>query len=188
MVNYKDSEIVQILPENIKNFPEVIALSYAISKAIKKLVDCTENISVYAAVDELPEKMLNLLAVELRAQYYDEKLSIEQKRTIVKSALLWHEHAGTPYAVEEMIKAVFGTGEVKEWFEYGGKPYYFRVETDTTITEESTRNFQNIMRRVKNTRSHMEAISVTRRSDENVYSAGVIKQTLRPVAIKEEAV
>lgn len=172
MVNYKDSEIVQILPENIKNFPEVIALSYAISKAIKKLVDCTKNISVYAAVDELPEKMLNLLAVELRAQYYDEKLSIEQKRTIVKNALLWHEHAGTPYAVEEMIKAVFGTGEVKEWFEYGGEPGHFKIQTvNQSIVNTKAAEFMRILEKVKRKSAHLDEIELT--SDGQCY-AGIL--------------
>lgn len=186
MVNYKESQITQILPENIKDFPEVKAISYAISIAIKKLADYAEKISVYAAVDEMPGKMLDLLAIELRAQYYDEKLPAEKKKTIVKNALLWHERAGTPYAVEEMVAAVFGTGEVKEWFEYGGNPYYFRIKTETSITEDSTRKLQEVMKRVKNIRSHMEAIEVTRNYMDNLYVAGIIKQTLRPTAIREE--
>lgn len=186
MTEYKESQITQILPENIKNYPEVKALSYAISKALENLIEKTKYISVYSVVEELPEKMLNLLAVELRAPYYDDKLPIEQRRIIVKNSLLWNERAGTPYAVEELISAVFGTGKIMEWFEYGGTPYYFRIQTETQITEESMKNFQEVMKRVKNVRSHMEAIEITRRYQDKLYVSGVIKQTLRPTVIREE--
>lgn len=186
MVEFKKSQITQILPENIKNYPEIEALSYAISKALEKLIEKIKYISVYSVIDELPEKMLNLLAVELRAPYYDDKLPVEQRRVIVKNSLLWNERAGTPYAVEELISAVFGTGKIMEWFEYGGMPYHFKIHTETTITEESMKNFQEVMKRVKNVRSHMEAVEVERRCAVKIFTAGILKQTVRQCVIKEE--
>ena len=39
---------------------------------------------------------------------------------------------GTRAAVELAIRAVFSTATVSEWFEYGGKPYYFRLSVDDT--------------------------------------------------------
>ena len=33
----------------------------------------------------------------------------------------------SPYAVAQIIADYFGTGEVREWYQYGGKPYHFKI-------------------------------------------------------------
>ena len=121
MIKYTESEMLQVMPEPLKYKAEVVALSYAIKRAIGKMVGYAERASVYAAIDKLPEDILDLLAVELRAQYYDEDMDISIKREIVKKTMLWYHRAGTPSAVEELISAVFGEGEISEWFEYAVK-------------------------------------------------------------------
>ena len=114
VIKYTESEMLQVMPEPLKYKAEVVALSYAIKRAIGKMVGYAERASVYAAIDKLPEDILDLLAVELRAQYYDEDMDISIKREIVKKTMLWYHRAGTPSAVEELISAVFGEGEISE--------------------------------------------------------------------------
>lgn len=171
MIKYKDSEIIQILPESLRHKEEVKAISYAINRAIQKLIAYSERVCVYAAIDELPEKILDVLAVELRTQYYEPDMTLETKRSIVKKTLLWYHHAGTPSAVREMIEAVFGIGEIEEWFEYGGKPYFFKIITDTALTEDIMERFAKIIGKVKNTRSHLEAIELIRSHWGDMYVA-----------------
>lgn len=171
MIRYKDSGIIRILPESLRHKDEVKAISYAINRAIQKLIAYSERICVYAAIDELPERILDVLAVELRTQYYEPDMTLETKRNIVKKTLLWYHHAGTPSAVREMIEAVFGIGEVEEWFEYGGKPYYFKIITDTALTEDIMERFAKIIGKVKNTRSHLEAIELIRSHWGDMYVA-----------------
>ena len=84
VIKYTESEMLQVMPEPLKYKAEVVALSYAIKRAIGKMVGYAERASVYAAIDKLPEDILDLLAVELRAQYYDEDMDISIKREIVK--------------------------------------------------------------------------------------------------------
>ena len=38
-----------------------------------------------------------------------------------------HRYKGTKYAIEEIFKTLNIVGNVEEWFNYGGKPYYFKV-------------------------------------------------------------
>lgn len=186
MIKLEDSQISQILPGAIKDMPEIRAMSYAINRAMKKMVHYSKLISVYAVIDELPEEMLNLLAVELRAQYYDTDLDIEKKRTIVKNTLLWYRKAGTPAAVKELIAVVFGTGEITEWYEYGGEPYYFKITTNTTVEEGAIAEFEKIINKVKNARSHLEAIELLRETKVDSYVGAVLVTQGKSVAKETE--
>lgn len=169
MINFEESEIAQILPGALKSLPEVKAISYAIKNAMGKLIAYSHRASVYATIDELPEDILDLLAVEMRSQYYEKDMRLEVKREILKKTLLWYCHAGTPGAVQELVETVFGIGEVKEWFDYGGDPYKFKVITDATSSYESIEEFEKIIKKVKNTRSHLDRVEFVRNQETAIY-------------------
>lgn len=179
MIEYKDSEMAQILPDVLRS-PEVKAVSYAINEALKRLMLCAESVGVYAAIDKLRDEELDLLALELNAQYYDNNLNVSVKRGIIKNAIKWHFSAGTPAAVQELIEIVFGAGSVREWWEYDGKPYFFRVRAEVPLTESAIDKFTRIIQNVKNTRSHLEAVEVFREVHQKLYpGAGVYWQVAR---------
>lgn len=183
MTNYYDSDITQILPGALARTPEAQAIGYAVNRAIRRTVDYAHTASVYAAIDELPEKILDLLAAELRSQYYDSGMGISEKRKIVKKTLLWYSRAGTPSAVQELIETIFGEGRVKEWFDYGGNPYNFKIETNAILTEDINARFTIIIKKVKNARSHLEAIEIRRTVSQGLYSGAAMHSTYRPAAI-----
>ncbi len=179
MIEYKDSEFAQILPGALCS-PEARAISYAVNKALKWLLSCAEGAKVYAAIDKLKDEELDLLALELNAQYYDNSLNVRVKRGIINNAIKWHFSAGTPAAVQELIETVFGAGSVREWWEYGGKPYFFRVRAEAPLTESAVDSFTRIIQNVKNTRSHLEAVEVFREVHQKLYpGAGVYWQVAR---------
>ena len=159
MISLTDSEIKDILPLNLAEQPEVQAISYAIKLSQKRILEKVLQSMIYAAIDDLPEKIVDVLAAELRAQYYDQALPIENKRQIVKNALYIYSKAGTPEAVEKRIRYIFGTGEVHEWFETGGAPGTFSLSIPETRTEEAFEKFRKMIDGVKNARSHLEHIN-----------------------------
>lgn len=162
MINFFDGQITDILPFNIAEKPEVKAISYALQKGTQLLYNYAQKIYLWTDIDNQPENVLDLMAAELRTQYYRQDLDIETKRRLVKGTLSWYMTAGTPEAVEELIQAVFGEGEVKEWFEYDGKPYYFKVVTSAVLTPDINDFFITMIQRVKNTRSHLDAVEIRR--------------------------
>lgn len=183
-VKIKDSNIDQILPLWLAEKPEVQALGYAIMKANKRMLDLLEKSMVYAGIDNLPERILNVLAIELRSQYYDEDLEIESKRKIIKNTLYLYSKAGTPEAVTQMIEYVFGGGVVKEWFEYGGEPYHFKVDISTIMSKDIDEKFEKLIRRVKNVRSHLDKINIKRSLECKMYiAAGQSSYTIAPLII-----
>ena len=113
-------------------------------------------------LNELDETLIELLASAYHVDNFDlEPLTLDAKRELIRESILNHRIKGTPAAVEKIARHVFRDAQVIEWFEYGGKPYYFRIMQDITETEESADfELMNRLRRAvtetKNVRSHLE--------------------------------
>lgn len=183
MINYYDGQITDILPFSLSEDPATQALSYAIREGTRMLYRYTQFAYVYASIDQQKGEVLDLMAAELRTQYYSDGLDIETKRALVRNTLIWYMTAGTPAAVEELVAVVFGEGEVKEWFEYGSSPYLFKIVTNAILTEDMDLYFSHMIRKVKNTRSHIEAIEIHRTVEQPLYAGVGNLPQYKPAAI-----
>ena len=183
MINFYDGEIKDILPGNLMKDPAAQAFSFALREGTRLLNRYTQLCYVYCSIDTAPNDVLDLLAKELRTQYYSDDLELDVKRGLVRNTLIWYMTAGTPAAVEELVSIVFGEGEVSEWFEYGGKPYWFKIKTNAILTEDINTFFSNMIRKVKNTRSHIEAIEIHRIIEQTIYAGVCCVPRYRPAAI-----
>ena len=143
----------------------------------------SRRLYIYTSLDEQPEEVIDLLASELRTQYYRSTLDLDTKRRLVKNTLIWYMSAGTPEAVEELVAVVFGEGEVKEWYEYSDNPYYFKIATNAILTPEMNDFFSIMIRRVKNTRSHLRAIDIHRTIDQELFAGVGQFPNYRPPAV-----
>lgn len=172
MISLYDGQIADLLPHNLIEEPAAQAYSLALRDVTRELLAYTELVHVYSKIEMMPSTILDMLARDLRTQYYTDELEIEVKRSLVRSTLIWYMTAGTPAAIEELVAAVFGEGEVVEWFEYDGEPYHFKIKTNAILDEDMMAYFSTMIQRVKNTRSHIESVEI-RRSVKDVYYAGV---------------
>lgn len=126
-------DLARLLPYSLKNDPDVLAIMQVASEQLQK---------VYMKVlpfigRDIPAKMLDLIAFERHVDFYDVNLPEEQKRALIEKAELIHKRKGTPWAIEEVASIFFKNAKLREWFEYGGKPYHFKIETDEDIKNES---------------------------------------------------
>lgn len=185
MISYYDGQLTDIMPGNITKYPEVRALSYALQQVCRLLYQYSQRLYIYARLDEQPEEIIDLLASELRTQYYNENLDIETKRSLVRNTLIWYMSAGTPAAVEELVATVFGEGRVMEWYEYGGKPYTFKIKTNAIMMGDEIEYFTKLIKRVKNTRSHLDAIEFSRTTKGTIYAGTAQSCFYIPPVIKE---
>lgn len=183
MINFYDGEIKDILPANLMEDLAAQAFSYALREGTRLLNRYTQLCYVYCSIDTAPNDVVDLLAKELRTQYYSDALELDVKRGLVRNTLIWYMTAGTPAAVEELVGIVFGEGEVSEWFEYGGKPYWFKIKTNAILTEDMNTFFSDMIRRVKNTRSHIEAIEIHRTIEQTICAGACCAPQYRPAAI-----
>lgn len=188
MISLYDSSIADVLPAVLKEMPEVKALGYSIKMGMQRMLRYAENTSVYAEVQKAPEYVLDALAIDLNTQFYSDKLDVETKRKIIAGTLSWYMRSGTPAAINELIEAVFGDGEVQEWYEYGGQPFEFRVSTNASGTEidAATRAyFLKVLKNIKPERSVMGMINMMRLHDVREYVGAALTRTTIPEVIKE---
>lgn len=193
MIDFYDGQITDILPDNIKSDPLVEAMGYAISNAVKCIVEHAEKAGIYAVIDILDEETVDLLAVELRTKYYGQWLDLEEKRRMVKKTLLWYSRAGTLFTVKELTDFVFQDAEVEEWFQYASAPYLFRLLINVVcqdISMEKYMEFLKSLREVKNTRSHLESVIFKYHTDAKVrtVAAGGIGNIIKIKARLAESV
>lgn len=141
--------------------PNATSKERAISSALSR----TDAISV--PIRELwqphtcPERLLPWLAWALSVDEWDEQWSESQKRNAIDASVYLHRHKGTPSAVARAARLIFDDAEVQEWFNYGGKPFHFRVVSGGSFTSE--RDYRRLIRLIesaKNARSWLEAIVI----------------------------
>ncbi len=186
MINIRDGTTLDLIPEALRKEPEIQAASFALHETAKMLLDKVDRSMVYAGIDILPEEIIDLLAEEFRAQYYDGSMSLQKKRESVKKAMQWYKKAGTLSAVDELVEFMYGDHKVHEWFQYDGQPYTFRVEImglNVQTTEKGMENFLSALQKVKNTRSLLEMLIFHRRIDQQVYSGAAAASYSRQVIV-----
>ena len=165
MTDLYSGQLTDLLQNDSAHNAEIQALAYAVRLEKQRIMEEADKTRTLAMIQQLPEAILDVLAVELRTPYYTEDMTIQQKRDIIQNTLVWFYHAGTPAAVAEMIAAIFGQGEVVEWFNFTEEPATpgtFDIITDTRMTEDIVARFLQIVSRVKNTRSHLRRVLVER--------------------------
>lgn len=167
-----DGELLDLLPSSMNSDIDMICLSHAIKAVTDDILRYETETMTVNFIDALPENILDVIAVEWRTQYYDQSLDISVKRELVKNTFLWHEKAGTVSAVKELIATVFGEAKLEEWwdFEEGEQePGYFDIVTNGTSVFDQMERFLNMIRMVKNVRSHLRNIRVEQEVFEKIY-------------------
>lgn len=186
MIDFYDAQITDILPENLKAAADVQSVSYAVKTAMQKLQSYAVRARIYSAIDDLSEEVLDVLAVELRAQYYREDMDLATKKSIIKNTLIWFRYAGTAWAVEKLIETIFGTGEVIEWFDYSGLPGHFKIATENHSLDGSELElFNSIIEHVKRKSSILDIIEITLNASMDVYY-GVALHCGERISLKQE--
>ncbi|EAH9150351.1 phage tail protein I [Campylobacter jejuni] len=118
------------------------------------------------------ERMLPVLA-----NAYDvsiDGLETKEARKLISKALILDRYNGTAFAIKEALSAVFPTAVVKEWFEYAGEPYFFRVKVSTneiSFDERTLGVLDRLIKDFKNVRSVLEAIEIEIESKNDSFNA-----------------
>ena len=156
----KSVSLLDILPPNLLADKQLYAAARALDDELQKITVATRNALLLPRLDELSEEVIDLLAWQWHVDFYEPVgMDIETKRKLIKNSIAWHRIKGTPAAVEQVVSAVFDTSHVQEWFEYGGKPYHFKVITEDVTTDPNVlARMRRAINAAKNTRSWLETI------------------------------
>lgn len=157
----------------LSTFPYVLsrdnnkaALASSISDELQRLYSGDDTLIIYANINKLDEPLLDILAKDYKVDWYLYEGTLESKRAQMLSCFYVHRHLGTKKALLFALSDICPGTEVEEWFEYDGRPYYFRIILD--VTEQRLSISQDIVNQivsvVKSARSILEENSIIYRS------------------------
>jgi len=126
LITEKDA-LLAAFPYSLTRDTDKVKLADTVAGELVKVAAQSEYAAVFPRVDELPEDVLDILAVDLKIQWYEADSSIESKRQAVKECLLVHKYKGTKYAVETALRSIYENVQVVEWNQYNGPPFHFKI-------------------------------------------------------------
>lgn len=164
MIKLTDARLTDALPKTLAEQPWVQALAEASRKMRRRVMAYADRTRLFCDIDEASEEALDALAVELQTPLYKNDYPLTVKRQIVKNSMLYYIRSGTRGAVEELLADIYQGAEVEEWFEYGGKPNYFRVAIDISrttvpVAEMAPAELESWLYSVKRASSALESLS-----------------------------
>ena len=151
--------LVDILPSSIAGDEKVKAAAAALDDELTTVNTATDRVRNLWNLDEADEDLLKTLAWGFHVDFWDDDFSKEQKIEVVESALALHMKRGTPGAIEHILQNILGGGIVEEWFEYGGRPFHFRVVSNAGAEDEKQdTQLRAAIEWAKNERSVLDAV------------------------------
>lgn len=186
-MNAADYKTAARLPPSLNrnNMYEVAETFDSIMAQVNAL---TELVCLYPCIDSLSSDFIDELAVQFHLEYYDKSLPLEQRRELVKNGIPWHMIKGTAGVVNEAIQVITRNAKIKEWFEYGGQPYYFRIEINgETITKAEHDAIRKLALALKNVRSWLECV-VWYPGKQMILNSGGVLVTREVAAVTKELI
>ena len=137
------------------------SIDYAIKQQKNRIIS-----KFFLDIDKLSETEIDYLLWEYHVDYVGENASLESKRELVKIAVIAHFNKGTLGSVKAICKILFGNAEIKEWFEYSGRPGYFKISTLGELKDEKDYlKVLDVVNEYKNERTWLEALTFDRTAE-----------------------
>lgn len=152
----------KLLPDVLKGDKRVTALAELIEKSRQETQELLPFLFIYD-LSTLSDSELEDLAwqFDVSRTAWELAQDREQKEELVKNAVILKMKLGTTWSIKKVLKILKLSGTVKEWFEYGGEPYRFKVDLgiqDREITPELKDKLLQLINEYKNERSWLEEI------------------------------
>lgn len=152
--------LVEILPPSILRDSKLRASAEALDLELQKLSLAAREALLLPRLDELPHAVLDQLASQYHVDFYEPtEMDLETKRKLIRNSIYEHRIKGTKFAVENLLSKITAGAEVQEWFEYNGRPYYFRVNLKGLRDyDDNGETFMRMIEATKNARSWLDDI------------------------------
>lgn len=133
MTNLRDLKLQQVIPGNLTQDEKVRHLAQSVDTNMREVNDWADKLNYKLCLDDLPTAIINHMLYENHLTWNEGLLLAEthaQKVELLNAAIELHRTKGTPYAVERVLDVLGLKASIKEWFDYGGDPYHFKLKFD----------------------------------------------------------
>lgn len=144
------------------------AISYVINNRNNK-----NRLKFFSYIETMSENEIDELIWEFNIKNITSDTDKKMKIEILKQTLANKFNKGTVASLKNVLKGFWKDVEVKEWFEYGGNPGYFKVLTNEKLENEiSLKHMLNIVDDYKNVRSWFDGFKFLRETkvENNIFN------------------
>lgn len=175
--NLLESDYQIIFPENLKKYKNLQVLAIQVEKILKeKIISEISKLAIFKNLEEQSDEILSELAWQFVIDNWQESLSRDIKINLIKNAYWAHSTKGTKLAIEENLKKLSYPVAVKEWFEYGGKPFTFKAIAKSVNKDPDWIDYLiEKIEKYKNCRSVLEVVDLEINREIKEYKIGGFK-------------
>lgn len=164
-------DFLLLLPQFMRDDAAVKGMAAGLNEIIPGLAASIDKLSTWDHIDEMADVELDELAWELNIPWYDTSASLAIKRDVIKNSDQIHRRLGTKWAVEQIVSTYFGEGRIAEWWEYGGEPGHFQINSSNpSINNERLTEFINLLEKVKRASAKLDAIVISLSGELNLFA------------------
>ena len=121
-----------ISPPNLIHDRNISPVITALDPQLQEISNDTQSLLLIPHIKNLPDNVLDNLALQFHCDFYDLAQSHDMKAAAVSSSLHWHMKKGTASAIIQALKAIGIDAKFIPWWEFGGQPYTFRIKAEIT--------------------------------------------------------
>lgn len=162
MSNLNNTDYSKFFPENLKKYKNLRILSKQFEDIFKeKIVTRIDALAIFKNLESQSDEVLSELAWQYVIDNWQESLDREVKIRLIKNAYWAHSKKGTKSLIIENLKKLNYPITVQEWFEYGGKPFTFKVIANHINSSPDWIDILvDIIEKYKNCRSIVETVDL----------------------------
>lgn len=144
--------------------PNATAAERAMALSVKRVSDVPLPVGDLWNPGTCPAAVLPWLAWALSVDIWDANWTETQKRAAIAESVAIHRKKGTVWASRRALEGSIDEAVLQEWFQYGGEPYCYRIETTGGLVDAFTYRYKLLpaLKAAKNVRSWLERITVKR--------------------------
>lgn len=150
----------EVLPPSIRDDSTIRAVADALDPESQDIYLQITNLPYHPNLDNLPSRVIDLLAWQYHVDFYDAGADIAVRRARVASAITDHMLHGTREGVSRALETVFGAGNftIVEWHEVDpGRPVHtYRVRIHAPFVSADIAEMRSVLRIAAPARSHLQ--------------------------------
>lgn len=155
-----EENMLSVFPYALSLDKNLSALAEAVADELQLLFSGNDALKIYPDISSLPEKLLDILAHDYKVDWYLFEGSLDAKRAQIKSSFYVHHRLGTKSALLFALTDTFPGTYIEEWFEYGGKPGYFRIRSSNPAITFDIVSLLDLINKVKRASARLESMQL----------------------------
>lgn len=165
--NLYNTDYQLLFPENLKKYKNLHTFSLLIEKKIKEdIISQLAKLSILKNIELQSDEVLTELSNQYLIDNWQETFDRQIKIELIRNAYWAHSKKGTKKIIVENLKKLKYPIFLKEWFEYGGKPFTFKIITTKLNTDINWIDDLNyIIDKYKNCRSILNTVEIIREKE-----------------------